>query len=716
MKAKNLLVVLLILSFSFSIISVFSEPADQALSSMAGIMMGYTQEGKEPVYLPLKRTDVKLDLTGTILKAEVTQIFTNDTPDTLEAVYVFPLPSNATISDMEMKIGERIIKSIVKEREEAKKIYEEAKAEGKKTALVEQERPNIFTTSVANFLPGETVEIKLSYYESVEFHEGVVSVVFPMVIGQRYVPFKVVEDDNNMLALTTEVEDWDRINPPLVNHPNLDPEHRASITLNINGLPVKDIKSTTHEIVFNSASEDSETYVVNLKEELTRPDCEFAVEINLQEESTPQITMVNSFNEDYTHNLLSIFPPFKSEDIKVPEIPKEVVFLIDTSGSMDGTSIQQAKNGLLECLNILKSNDTFTIVRFASSYSAFTGSPVPATKENLASARLYVKSLQAGGGTEMQPALNYVLNMLNADMLSKRIGGSGKLVEKLDEDTGKLKMIIFLTDGDVGNEDSLFKLLSSKLVRTRLFTFGIGSAPNEYLMKRMAAIGRGQARFIRDTMDIGIVMSDFFKTLESPVLTDIRLAWEDDSGNPVHTIKTFPEQCPDVFYARPLQIIAKYPSSFSGKLRVLGNLHGKKVEYEYLISDSEHNSYPAIDKIYAKAQVDNLMYQMIQNSSYQNTEKIKNEIIQIALEYQLVTNYTSRVAVEEKISRDPNGNLVSVKVPVELPKGWNPNAWYPGSTATNDVRNFIVGFAIIILSSLILILSVRIAKNEKKQN
>ena len=714
-KAKTFLLVILILLTTLITTEVFSEPFKKEEAEIAGILMGRIPGKNTKVFLPLKKTNVKIEMTGTIIKAEVTQVFTNDTEYPLEAVYVFPLPSKSTICDMEMKIGERIIKSIVQEREEAKRTYEKAKQEGRKAALLEEERPNIFTTSVANFLPGETVEIKLSYFENADFKKGKISMTFPMVVGQRYVPFEIKEEDENGEKFTTEVEEWQRINPPLVRHPNIDPGHRLSIEMEINGIPVKHITSSTHNIGFENVYGTEDKVRVFLNEEVTIPDCDFAIDIHLVKDTTPTFTCVNSFNDNNSHGILTIFPPIKKIESKESYRPREVVFLIDTSGSMTGTSIVQAKKGLKHCLKMLRPKDTFTIVRFANNYSYFSKKPIQATPSNIRKAKGYIDGLTAGGGTEMQKALIFVLGMLNrnqsySEKIKDHFGSGGGRHSDYPEIIERIKMIIFLTDGCVGNENSLIRLLSSRLHKTRLFTFGIGSAPNEYIMRKMAEIGRGQSRFIHSEEDIGVVMSDFFKTLKAPVLTDIEIIWKDALGTKLKNIKFFPNPCPDVFYERPLRVIAEYPSDFNGSVVVKGVLDGEWVEYEYEFSESNKMNYRAIDKFFGKAKINDLMAKLVRTRAYLDRMNIEKEITKVALEHQLVSKYTSRIAVEEIISRDPNGLLVSVKVPVKLPRGWDKNYWYP--TATDDYLKALIGIFLIFIAVMINLLRKKLEKGK----
>jgi len=632
------------------------------------------------IILPLKRTDVEMKITAGISQTNVTQTFYNDTKNPLEAIYIFPLPSKATITGMELRIGNKIIASVVKEKKEAKRTYEKAKKQGKRTALLEQERENIFTTSVANFQPGETVQVRFSYLEKLEYQKGKYELNFPMVIGQRYIPYKLERDKNSNVFVTSDVKDAHRINPPLIPL-NMENEHYLSLNIEIDGLPIKDGFSSTHAI--DIEKKNPQKFLITLAEGKTVPDCDFNLKLYLEENNSPQISLLNSKSENSKYSMITVFPPTKKE--KTVFIPRDVIFLIDTSGSMSGSSIGQAKQGLKQCMKMLRNEDQFTIVRFANEFSYFSPALRKATLDKIESAKGYIDNLRARGGTEMQKALRYVLDLPTRDYA--------------------LKMVIFLTDGCVGNEDTLFRLLNDKLGNGRLFTFGIGSAPNEHLMKKMAEIGRGQSRFIHSHEDIGEVMSDFFRTLDNPVLTDIDIRWLNSKTGKEEIIVHFPKKCPDVFYDRPLQLFANYPSNFQGKMKLSGILNGEEVIYDFPIDYKKSKTFPAIEKMFGRANIDDLMYQMIKTRDPETIKKLKDQVLQIALDHQLVSQYTSRVAVEYELKQEKqsDGKLKTVKVPVHLPKGWDPSVFY--GTATNNYLMLLIGFVMIVLVIVIRIFS-----------
>jgi len=628
----------------------------------SGVLCAWSTNSCRRLFLPLKKTDVHIEMASGLVTATVRQRFVNDTAFPLEAMYIFPLPPDTAITDMQMQVGDRIIRSVVQEKAEAKKTYEAAKAAGKKTALLESNRPNVFKTSLANFMPGEEVDITISYTETAEYHKGVYDVTFPMVVGQRYYP---IPQPNAGEGSTNDVpSDAAQINPPVL-HPAVDPEHRLSLSLDVYGVPVAEITSNTHRIDVTPIVSTPHGRRVVLKDTVTIPNSDFNARITTVTEGTFEPLFLTADHAGTLHGLLTVFPPAApaADDWEAPA--RDVVFLIDTSGSMDGESIGQAKSGLKRCLRMLREEDQFTIVRFASDFSWFTPDLRPATPDRLESATEYVESLVADGGTEMQIALEHVLDLL--------------------ADSSRIPMVVFLTDGCVGNEDSLMALLASKLHRGRLFTFGIGSAPNAFLMRKIAEIGRGESRFIRSHEDVGRVMSDFFETLATPVLTDVRVRWLDEAGVAVDAYESFPYPCPDLFAGRPLQLVGAFPSAIRG-VEIEGVFNGEKQVHRETFAPTEKR-HTSVARLFGSRRINELQFRMLRPETAAEKASLREEALETALSYQLVTRYTSRVAVEEKVSRSPDGELLSVRVPVAPPKGWNMF----NATATQDTALAVAG-------------------------
>ena len=614
-------------------------------------------------FLPLKSTSVRIHVTGGVAESEVVQTFSNDTASAVEAIYLFPLPTSATVTDMELRYADRVIRSVVKEKDAARATYEQAKADGKKAALVEQERPNMFKTSVTNFLPGETVEVRFRCIYPLEFDAGAYVLNFPMTVGPRYVPASV------------SAAEAERITAPILP-PTVDPVHRLDLTVDIQGLPLGEIASVTHAITITKKAAD--VTQVTLKSGATIPNCDFGLRLPLVAGDAPVVTTLESDTGGARYAMINVFPPLSARLLDTKPMPRDVLFLIDTSGSMSGDSIGQARAGLLKCLGMLRPEDRFAITRFSDTFSSFAPEPRPADAPTLAAARSFVENLTADGGTEMQPALDSVLDLPARE--------------------GAMRLVVFLTDGDVGNEESLLRLIDAKLGKTRLFTFAIGSAPNEFLIREMARLGRGEARTIQSHEDIDRVMEDFFRTLDTPVLTDAELVWKDGNGLTVSGVESYPARLPDLFRDRPVRVFAKLPAGFRGEVTVRASALGHRFEEAVPLDATRATDSSALEKLFGRARVDDLMVRWMMAKDDAGREQARKDVVATALEHQLITQFTSRVAVEEKISRNPADKLLSGKVPLPLPRGWDPSQFV--ATATSDPARLLAALVLMILAAL----------------
>lgn len=638
------------------------EPVAEAWPS--GVMLGRTTgAGATPLLLPLKRTDVQLRLIAGVVSATVTQVFSNDTAQALEAIYLFPLPSRAAVTDMELRVGDRRIRSVVQEKAEARATYEAAREAGQAAALMESERPNLFRTSLANFMPGEEAAVTFTYTEMAEVLGGIYTVTFPMVVGQRYFPVTALSVETNGTESAGASSPAQALNPPVLDRAT-DPVNRVHLTLEIYGMPVERVTSSTHALTTQSLVGRPGAWRVMPAGGAVLADRSFSAEIEPPFAEDPVPSWVTHAGRESLYGLLTVFPPLVP-GVAAAVAPRDVVFLIDTSGSMSGESIVQARRGLEACLAMLRPEDRFAIIRFAGEFSLFRPALEAASTQRLDEARTYIAGLAADGGTEMQPALRHALQML--------------------ADSSRLPLVVFMTDGCVGNEEELMRLLASELGRARLFTFGIGSAPNEYLMRKMAELGRGQSRFIRAEEDIGVVMADCFRTLASPCLTDVTVAWLDAFDQPLSPRAVYPSRCADVFIDRPLQLVAEFFETPPAAAVVSGTVAGEARQYRYGLGGAGL-AHSLVGRLFGQAQIDDWLTTLAVSPGEDKGLKLKARIVAAALEHQLVTPYTSRVAVEERVVRAPDGALTAVVVATPPPAGWDLVA-----TATADTLLLIVG-------------------------
>ena len=391
---KAVFLILFCLSFALSI---------QAQKVTQGELEAVNSEGKSIGLVPLKHTAVNAEISGFLSRVRVVQEFENNFTEKIEAVYVFPLPNNAAVDDMTMRIGSRTVKGKIMKREEAREVYEAAKSNGQIASLLDQERPNIFTQSVANILPGEKIQIEISYVETLKYDGGTYEFVFPMVVGPRYNPGSATgKTGGGFSPDTTQVPDASKITPmPALTRAG----HDISISVNFDaGVPVESVQSNSHQI--ESAMLSANSYSVKLKNENTIPNKDFILKYDVAGKKIEDAIFTHRGDKGGYFSLI-LQPPDKvnSEDVT----PKEIVFVIDTSGSMSGFPLDKAKESMKLALDGLYPQDTFNLITFAGDTSVLFEKPVPATKENLQKAQVFFESRQGGGGTEMMKAIRTAL-------------------------------------------------------------------------------------------------------------------------------------------------------------------------------------------------------------------------------------------------------------------------------------------------------------------
>jgi Ca-activated chloride channel family protein len=624
--------------------------------------------------IPLVHTDVALDIRGLVSSATVTQQYVNSSSDPIEAVYIFPLPHDAAVYDMEIRIGNRVIHSVVREREEAKRVYEAAKSDGKRAALVEEDRPNILTTSVANIMPGDHVDVRLRYVEPLHWESGTLRLTFPMVVGPRYIPgeLAVSHAGTGWAPDTDDVPDASRITP-IVRPPDSRPRHDLSLSVDLDpGFEFDSIKSVSHTI--SVARQPNGHQQITLANTTTIPNKDFVLEVHQSESHQTRAALFLSPDRasGETQFLLAAYPPTVQPTARVPV---EMLYLIDISGSMEGTSITQAREALLQALDRLSPGDRFGIEAFNNTYYEFTTEPLAATPQNLDAARRFVKRLQANGGTEMLPAL---LNLM-----------------RKPETPGYLRHIILLTDGDLGNEEQIFAALHQNLGGARLYTVAIGSSPNFFLATKMAQFGRGSFTHIADIGEIREQMGQLLSKIESPVLTDVKLSFEG-----VETSDIYPQQLPDLFLQQPLQIFGRITHGKKGTVHLTARAGDQPYNATFTFDASNAQFHPGITTLWARQRVEDLM-DTWRTSEQNSQDAIRTTIISHAIRYGLVTKFTSRVAVEEIVS-NAGGQSTTVPVPAELPAGMQYEKIF-GAPATGTADAFLetLGAALLLVSAIL---------------
>ncbi len=587
----------------------------------------------------LTNTDVKGRISGNISRVEVTQTFQNPYDKPLEAIYVFPLPDQAAVDDMEIRIGDRVIKGNIKKREEAKAIYERARQEGRTAGLLEQERDNIFTQSLANIKPNEQIKVTIRYTESLKFEEGDYEFVFPMVVGPRYISGQAIDSQGN----TTQVPDASRINPPI-----LQPETRSGNDINVSlqidaGVPIRNLYSTSHRL---DVKNNGETVELKLANGDNIPNKDLIVRYKVSGDRTAP-TVLTTTTDQGAHFATYLIPAiaYRADQI----VPKDVVFLMDTSGSQSGDPILKSRELMRRFINGLNPNDTFTIIDFSSTTRQLSSYPLQNNLANRQKAMKYIDQVDANGGTELMNGINVATNFPAAS-------------------DGRIRSVVLITDGYIGNDNEVIAAVQKNLKPgNRLYSFGVGSSVNRYLLERIAEMGRGTSRVVRQDEPTSAVAEKFFRQINNPVLTNIQVKWEGDGSAP----EIYPSNAPDLFAEQPLVLFGKKGDRANGKLKITGIAAGgerfeQTLDVNFGASDSVSSNL-GIAQLWGRARIKDLMSQMFGGE----VKSLVDAVTQTALNYRLLSQYTAFVAVSEEVRVNPDGGKVTVQVPVLLPEGVN---------------------------------------------
>ncbi len=624
---------------------------------------------------PLLDTSVKIGVQGLLSRTLVSQTFTNDSSEWIEAVYVFPLPDDASVDALTMIIGGRTTKGEIQTKKKAKQTYEAAKRAGKKTSLLEQQRANMFTTKVANIPPGESVQIDIEYQSTVRYSDGKFELFFPLTITPRYIPGTSLTYDATELAgnsgngwalPTDQVPDADLITPPMTDTPST-----VSIEVTLDtGLERLAIDSTTHDIL-KTLSEDNGNPIqeITLSNSVVSADRDFKLSWTPQSTQAPVAAVFrqDALQQDKTLSFASLMlmPP---QQIFSTSAPREVIFVMDTSSSMGGNSIRQAREALILGIEGLAKTDIFNVIEFNSTSRKLFPQTVEANDENKFIAVDWVKKLYATNGTEILGAMK------------KALADSAYHDPQIDKT--RIRQIVFVTDGSVGNEDEIFRYLQQNIGDNRLFTVGIGSAPNTWFMRKAAELGRGTYTTIANASELTEKMLTLLTKLERPVLTDIQVSFDTDTPPEV-----FPVIFPDVYMGEPVLADARWNNRLTdGHVIITGTYDGanwsQKLQLNQINTQPDNTDSGAtqgLDKLWAYRKIQSLEDELLFGADATKTEVA---ITQVALDYSLVTRYTSLVAVEEASSRDPAlARIKTAAVPQAMPHG-NTMMFPQGSLGT----------------------------------
>jgi len=621
-------------------------PVVAAAGETSGQLQILAKDGSLKGACPLRHTDVQATIAGFLARVTVTQTFANSAADKIEAIYTFPLPENAAVDDMTIQVGNRTIRGKIKKREEARAIYEKAKQTGHVAALLDQERPNIFTQEVANIMPGEQVVVTISYLQNLEYSDGSYQFVFPMTIGPRYIPGDATGKQATGWAPDTDkVPDASKVTPHIAP-PGVRAGHDISIAVAIEaGVPIEQVQSSSHDVDFERTG--ASTATVRLKDAATIPNKDFILNYYVAGEQISDAVLAQAVPAGSKLGPGGYFTLILQPPARVPEsdiTPKELVFVLDTSGSMMGFPIEKAKDLINHALDELYPGDTFNLITFSGDTQILFPQPVFPTAANIRRAKALLGGMSGGGGTEMMKAIRASLDPSDSQ--------------------DHMRIVCFLTDGEVGNDMEILGEIK-KHKNARVFAFGIGNSVNRFLIEGMAREGRGASEIVTLADSADAASRRLYEHLRSPLLTDVSIDW---NGLPVTDV--YPQRVPDLFTGRPLVVSGRYKAAMNGTIRIRGKRAGEDFVREVPVSlSSTASKHGVLASFWARQKIDDLMSQDWADLQSGNIKPAaQKEITQLGLDYRLMTQFTSFVAVEERtVTKD--GQPVRVEVPVELPEG-----------------------------------------------
>jgi Ca-activated chloride channel family protein len=600
----------------------------------SGAMLAKLPQEEKEISLPLKHTDVKGQISGYIATVEVTQQFHNPYNEKIEAVYVFPLPQNAAVNEFIMIIGERKIRGIIRERQEAERIYQEARSQGYVASLLTQERPNIFTQKVANIEPNKQINVNIKYFNTLAYVDGWYELIFPMVVGPRFNPpgytdgvGAVAHGKPGISGQKTEVQ---------YLKPGQRSGHDISLAVDIDaGVAIEEISCPSHVITNSSVTAEKRTIKLSNLDSI--PNKDFVLRYKVAGK-TVKSALVTHQDERGGFFTLMLYPPENLSSLK--RAPMEMIFVLDCSGSMRGKPIEKAKDAITRALRQLQPNDTFQVIRFSNNASQLGPNPLPATPENIRKGLAYVESLEGSGGTMMIEGIKAALDF--------------------PHDPRRFRLVSFMTDGYIGNESQILAEVHNRLGESRIFSFGVGSSVNRYLLDRMAKLGKGAVAYIGLDESAGEIIDLFYERISHPALADVTIDW---GGLKVTDV--YPAKIPDLFVGRPVILTGRFEGRGDTTIRISGKVGNLDQEIDIPVNlGASSDTHKGIACVWARKKIETLASQ----ATYDNNSELPEQIKQVALEYGLMSSYTAFIAVDS--SRQTAGDHgTTVAVPVPVPYG-----------------------------------------------
>ena len=617
---------------------------------------------------PLKETNVSVNINGIFAETFVTQTYSNEGQEPINATYVFPASSRVTIHGMKMEIGDEIITAKIKEKEEARHDYEQAKSEGKSASLLEQQRPNVFTMDVANVMPGDIIRIELHYTEMITPTDGIYQFVFPTVAGPRYTSPSVPK--------SLKAETW--IASPFLRLGDT-PREKYNINVNLSaGVPITDLQCGSHKIDVAWDNQTSARISLSNPEEFAG-NRDFILDYKLTGTEISSGLMLGT-GESENFFLLMVQPPERYTPETIP--PREYIFILDVSGSMYGFPLDTSKELIRNLAGSLRESDRFNVILFSDSLIQMSPESVPATAENVQKAFALIDNEEGGGGTELAPALETAL--------------------AIPASPGAARSVIAITDGYISGEREIFDIIGRNICTTNFFSFGIGSSVNRYLIDGIAKTGLGESFVVTDPSEAAATADRFRTYIQSPVLTDVQVTYD---GFDVYDIE--PPTLSTLFASRPIVLFGKWKGEPSGTIHITGKTGGRDYAEDIPVSAAiplEANNI--IQYLWARTRVERL-------TDYGMTEDLqanaKKEVTELGLRYSMMTPYTSFIAVTEKV-RNTEGKSTDVKQPLPIPM--NVSEWAIGNGYT--VGSEPGSLLLVLLMAAALLLNVLYQNSKKK--
>ncbi|WP_299806969.1 marine proteobacterial sortase target protein [uncultured Shewanella sp.] len=761
-KLKVAMVSMLCLLLPMNAIAMQTTQAYNIDAVKQGSLVFENTLGEIALSLPMK-TDVSMQVSGWINRVSVRHEFKNTSEDWVNGQYLFPLPNEAAVDQLRLHIGDRVIEGQIEPKVKAKAIFEQAKSQGKKASLLEQKRPNIFSAKVVNLAPNEMLIVELTYQETLDYRDGEFSLRFPMVVAPRYAPKQTGSDllknghlKDNGKALSDEIDSsvkpaeyakhytdytvsnqhysfdiHSQVSAPSLALDETSLENARSnetvsseallgqqgktntVALKVSfdeGMPIEHIRSPYHEVSVDVA-ENGGAFVSLNRDVIANKDFVLTWKPIQGEEPTAAVfsqigkthhSQASSSEVPITpliasekYALVMLMPPQGASEQYSP-IRRELILVIDTSGSMSGDAIIQAKAALKYALAGLRPTDNFNILQFNSTVDKWSDTAMPATAVNLGQAQNYINRLEANGGTEISIALNAALNIETAieSIIEDRaqIDNETELANK-DLDTSLLRQVLFITDGAVSNESTLFQQIEDQLGDSRLFTIGIGSAPNAHFMQRAAQLGRGTYTYIGKLDEVNQKVVNLLEKIEKPQVTDVDLRFSDGS-----VPDYWPVRIPDLYAHEPLLVAVKLPSFVSNDLLIQGQLAGQFWQRRLSVSATEQAK--GLDLVWARKQIAAL--ELSKQGS--NRNRVEKQITAIAMNFHIMSAYTSLVAVDLTPSKPESHEAKSAKVMNHLPSGWQiqskSQSYILPQTGTNSYVFIVFGSVLLLLAVL----------------